>query len=40
MFDESLTLANLGNNHGFRIKDYSLHWYEAFREAQNKAMRV
>ena len=28
--DESLTSTNLGNDHGFIIKEYSLHWYEAF----------
>ena len=28
--DESLTSANLGNNYGFIIKEYSLHCYEAF----------
>ena len=28
--DESLTSANLGNDHGFINKQYSLHWYEAF----------
>ena len=38
--DESPTSANLGNDHGFIIKEYSLHWYEAFWEAQNKAMRA
>ena len=30
MLDESPTSANLGNDHGFIIKEYSLHWYEAF----------
>ena len=28
--DESLTSANLWNDHRFMIKEYSLHWYEAF----------
>ena len=26
-------MANLGNDHGFINKEYSLHWYEAFWEA-------
>ena len=30
--DESPTSANLGNDHGFIIKEYSFHWYEAFWE--------
>ena len=28
--DERTTSANLGNDHGFINKEYSLHWYEAF----------
>ena len=28
--DESPISANLGNDHGFIIKEYSLHWHEAF----------
>ena len=28
--DESHTSTNLGNNHRFINKEYSLHWYEAF----------
>ena len=39
MLDESLTSANLGNDHGFIIKEYYLHWHEAFWEA-HKAIRV
>ena len=27
--NESSRSANLGNDHGFIIKEYSLHWYEA-----------
>ena len=38
--DESPTSANLGNDHGFINKEYSLHWDEAFWEAQSKAMRA
>ena len=30
VLDESPTLANLGNDYGFIIKEYSLHWFEAF----------
>ena len=30
MLDESPTSANLGNDHGFIIKEYYLHWGEAF----------
>ena len=30
MLDESPTSANLGNGHGSIIKEYSLHWCEAF----------
>ena len=30
MLDESPTSANLGNDHEFIIKEYYLHWYEAF----------
>ena len=40
MLDESPTLANLGNYHEFIIKEYCLHWYEAFWETQNKATRA
>ena len=28
--DKSLTSANLGNDHGFMNKEYSLEWYELF----------
>ena len=38
--DESPTSANLGNDHGFINKEYSLHWHEAFWEAQSKPMRA
>ena len=39
--DESSISTNLGNNCGFIINEYSLHWHEAFwREAQNKIMRA
>ena len=38
--DESPTSTNLGNDHGFIIKEYSLHWREPFWEAQSKAMRI
>ena len=38
--DESSTSANLGNDHGFIIKEYSLHCYEVFWEAQSKTMRA
>ena len=34
------TLANLENDHGFISKGTHLHGYEAFWEAQNKAMRA
>ena len=37
--DESPTSANLGNDHGFIIKEYSIRWCEAFWEAQSKAIR-
>ena len=41
LLDESLASANLGNDHGFIIKEYYLHWYERpFGEAQSKAMRA
>ena len=30
--------ANLGNDHEFIIKEYSLRWFEAFREVQNKVI--
>ena len=38
--DKSLTSPNLGNDHVFIIKEYSLHlhWYET--KAQSKAMRA
>ena len=36
MLDESPTSTNLGNDPGFIIKEYYLHWYEAFW----KALRV
>ena len=35
--DESPTSANLGNDREFINKEYTLHWYEAFWEAQSKA---
>ena len=38
--DESPISANLGNEHEFINKEYSLCWYEAFWEAQSKAMRA
>ena len=28
--DESPTSVNLRNDHGFIVKEYYLHWYEAF----------
>ena len=28
--DENPTSANLGNDHGFTIKEYYLYWYETF----------
>ena len=40
VLDESPTSTNLGNDHGFIIKEYYLHWYETFGEAQSKAMRA
>ena len=30
ILDESPTSTNLGNDHGFIIEEYYLHWYEAF----------
>ena len=30
MLDESLISANLGNDHGYIIKEYYLHWDETF----------
>ena len=38
--DESPISTNLGNDHGFIIKEYYLHWNEAFWETQSKAMRA
>ena len=40
--DESLTSANLRNDHRFITKEYSLHfhWYVAFWEAQSKALNL
>ena len=38
--DQSPTSVNLGNDHEFITKEYSLHWYEAFWEAQSKAVRT
>ena len=40
LLDECPTSANLGNDHGFIIKEYYLHWGETFWEAQSKAMRA
>ena len=37
---ESPTSTNLGNAHAFITKEYSLHWDEAFWEAQSKVMRA
>ena len=39
LLDESSTSTNLGNDHGL-IKEYYLHYYEAFWEAQSKTMRA
>ena len=33
MLDESPISANLGNDRGFIIKEYSIHWYETFWES-------
>ena len=38
--DESPTSTNLGNDHGFIIEEYSLHWCETFWGSQSKAMIV
>ena len=38
--DESSTSANLGNDRGFIIKKYYLHWCETFWEAQSKDTRA
>ena len=38
--DESSTSANLGNDHGFIIKEYSLHCLRPFVGGQSKAMRI
>ena len=38
--DESPTSTNLRNDHGFIIKEYSLHWFEDFREIKNKVTRA
>ena len=43
MLDESPTSASLGNDHGFIINEYYLHWYvgtRTFGEAQSKVMRT
>ena len=40
MLDESPASANLGNDHGFIIKKYYLHWYEVFWEVQSKVTRA
>ena len=36
----SLTLVNLVEDYGFTSEEYYLHCYEAFGEAQSKAMRA
>ena len=36
--DKSPTSTHLGNDHEFIIKEYSIHWSEAFREIQSKVM--
>ena len=33
-------IGYLGDDHGFIIKEYYLHWYETFWEAQSKITRV
>jgi len=39
--DESPTMANLGNDHGFTSEELYLHWYmRSFGEVQIKAMRT
>ena len=38
--DKSSTSAHLRNDYGFINKEYSFNWYEAFWEAQSKAMRA
>ena len=35
-----VTTVNLGNDHEFIIKEYSLHWFEPFWEAQSKVTRA
>ena len=37
--DESPT-ANLGDDHGFIINEYYLHWYEIFWEYESKTMKA
>ena len=38
--DESPTSANLGNDHEFINKEYSLHGFEAFWKVESKTMRA
>ena len=40
MLDESPTSVNLGNDHEFIIKEYSLHWLMPCGKAQSKVIRA
>ena len=39
MLDDESPTTNLENDHGFIIKEYYLHWYEAFSKS-SKAIRA